>query len=68
MTQRMVANEIDVRDAEAMMIIYALVPSLAVGREHDPYFEFLFPDVHNQMNFLDLNAQETSPVQPDDIE
>jgi len=68
MTQRMVASEIDVRDTEAMMIIYALVPALAVGREQDPYFEYLFPDVHNQMDLPDLDEQETSPAQPDDVE
>ncbi len=68
MTQRMVASEIDVRDTEAMMIIYALVPALAVGREHDPYFEYLFPDVHDQMDLPDIDAQEMSPVQPDDVE
>jgi len=66
MTQRMVASEIDVRDTEAMMIIHALVPALAVGREQDPYFEYLFPDVHDQMGLPDLDAQETSPAQPDD--
>ena len=68
MTQRMVASEIDVRDTEAMIIIYALVPALAVGREHDPYFEYLFPDVHDQMDLPDLDVQETSPAQPDDAE
>jgi len=68
MTQRMVASEIDVRDTEAMMIIYALIPALAVGREQDPYFEYLFPDVHNQMDLPDLDTQETSPAQPDDVE
>ena len=68
MTQRMVASEIGVRDTEAMTIIYALVPSLTVGREHDPYFEYLFPDVHNQMDLPDLDAQETSPARPADVE
>jgi len=68
MTQRMVASDIDVQDTEAMMIIYALVPALAVGREQDPYFEYLFPDVHDQMDLPDLDAQETSPAQPDDVE
>jgi len=61
MTQRMVASEIDVQDTEAMMIIYALVPALAVGREQDPYFEWLFPDVHDKMDLPDLDEQETSP-------
>jgi hypothetical protein len=68
MTQRMVASEIDVLDTEAMMIIYALVPALVVGREQDPYFEYLFPDVHDQMDLPDLEEQETSPAQPDDAE
>jgi len=68
MTQRMVSSEIDVRDTETMMIIYALVPALAVGRGHDPYFEYLFPDVHNQMDLPDLDEQETSPAQPDGVE
>jgi len=64
----MVSSEIDVRDTETMMIIYALVPALAVGRGHDPYFEYLFPDVHNQMDLPDLDEQETSPAQPDGVE
>ena len=50
------------------MIIYALVPALAVGREQDPYFEYLFLDVHDQMDLPDLDVQETSPAQPDDVE
>jgi hypothetical protein len=27
-----------------MLIVYALVPALAVGRDHDPYFEFVLTD------------------------
>jgi hypothetical protein len=38
-TQRMVVSDIDVRETEAMMIIYALTPALAVGREYDPFFD-----------------------------
>lgn len=64
MTQRMVASEIDVRETEAMMIIYALVPALVVGREHDPYFEYLFPDVDEQMELPKISKQEPSPPQP----
>lgn len=64
MTQRMVASEIDIPDTESMMIVYALVPTLAVGRDYDPYFEYLFPDVHDQLELLDLDAHETSPTQP----
>jgi len=68
MTQRMVASEIDVRDSEAMMIIYALLPALAVGQEQDPYFEYLFPDVHNQMDLPDFDNAETLRAQPDTTE
>jgi len=67
MTQRMVASEIGVRDTEAMMIIDALVPALGVGWEQDPYFEYLFPDVHDKMDLPDPDAQETSPGRPDDV-
>jgi hypothetical protein len=63
-TQRMVANDIDVRDADAMLIVYALVPALAVGRDHDPYFEYLFPDVHDQMDLPDPVEAETTPADP----
>jgi hypothetical protein len=49
-TQRMVASDIDVRETEGMMIIYALEPALALGREHDPYFEHLFPDAGDRLD------------------
>ncbi|TKX48504.1 hypothetical protein EXE41_01060 [Halorubrum sp. SD690R] len=52
-TQRMVATDIDVRETEAMMIVYALKPALAVGRDHDPFFEYLFPDVADEMDLPD---------------
>lgn len=61
-TQRMVASDIDVRETEAMMIIYALEPALAVGREHDPFFEYLFPDVHDEMNLPDLDEVAGAPA------
>jgi len=64
MTQRMGASEINVRDTEAMMIIDAVVPALAIGREHYPYFEYLFPDVHDQMDLPNLDVQKKSPAQP----
>ena len=60
----MVASDIDVRDTEAMLIVYALVPALAVGRDHDPYFEYLFPDVPDEMDLPDLAELETTPAQP----
>jgi len=61
-TQRMVASDIDVRETEAMMIIYALKPALAVGREHDPFFEYLFPDVHDEMELPDLDDVADAPT------
>ncbi|MBP2252753.1 hypothetical protein J2754_003099 [Halarchaeum solikamskense] len=64
-TQRMVADDIDVRETEAMMISYALIPALAVGQDHDPYFDYLFPDVHDAMELPDLDERETTPSPPD---
>ena len=61
-TQRMVATNIDVRETEAMMIIYGLTPVLAVGRQHDPFFEHLFPDVHDQMELPDLDDVDDAPT------
>jgi hypothetical protein len=60
-TQRMVASDIDVRDTEAMMIVYALRPVLALGLEHDPYFEYLFPDVHDEFKLPEFNDEDVVP-------
>lgn len=65
-TQRMVASDIDVRETEAMMIVYALKPALAVGREHDPFFEHLFPDVHDKMDLPDLDEIAGVPARSSD--
>lgn len=65
-TQRMVASDINVRDTEAMMIINALKPALAVGRDHDPFFEHLFPDVHNEMDLPNLDENDGAPAHPSD--
>ena len=65
-TQRMVASDIDVRETEAMMIIYALKPALAVGRKHDPFFEHLFPDVHDEMELPDLDDVANAPTDSSD--
>lgn len=64
MTQRMVADNIDVNDTEAMQVINALVPVLAIGRDHDPYFASLFPDVYDAMDLPDLGKRETIPERP----
>lgn len=60
-TQRMLATDIDVRDTEAMMIIYALKPALSLGHEHDPYFAYLFPDVHDQINLSEPGSEDDDP-------
>lgn len=65
-TQRMVASDIDVRETEAMMIIYALKSALAVGREHDPFFEHLFPDVHAEIDLPDLDEIAGAPTHSSD--
>ena len=65
-TQRIVASDIDVRETEAMMIIYALKPALAVGRKHDPFFEYLFPDVHDEMELPDLDDMDDAPTHASD--
>ena len=60
-TQRMIATDIDVRDTEAMMIVYALRPALALGRDHDPYFAYLFPDVHDQIDLPEPDDEDGNP-------
>jgi hypothetical protein len=64
----MVASDIDVRETEAMMIIYALKPALAVGREHDPFFEYLFPDVYDEMDLPDLDTVDNAPTRSSDTD
>ncbi|UPM45006.1 helix-turn-helix domain-containing protein [Halocatena salina] len=64
-TQRMVASDIDVRDTEAMMIIYALEPVLTLGRAQDPYFEYLFPDVDDAMDLPELTDSDLPADLPD---
>lgn len=60
-TYRTVASDIDVRETEAMMIVDALEPALVVGREHDPYFTHLFPDVGDEMDLPAGTALERLP-------
>ena len=49
-----------------MLIINALTPALAVGREHDPFFEYLFPDVHDEMELPDLDDVADAPTHASD--
>jgi len=50
-----------------MMIIYALEPALTVGRTHDPFFEHLFPDVHDQMDLSSLDEVDGAPAESDSL-
>ncbi|MEZ3144506.1 hypothetical protein [Halobaculum sp. MBLA0143] len=61
-TRRSVAADVGVRPTEAMLVIEALAPVLAVGRERDPYFEALFPDVATAMELPDLTDRATVPA------
>lgn len=63
----MVAGGIDVRDTEAMMIIYALEPVLTLGCARDPYFEYLFPDVADAMDLPELTDSDLPADLPDVI-
>lgn len=58
-TQRMVADELDVTPTEGMAIVYALQPALTAGREDDPYFDRLFPEVADEIN---LNVDVSPPA------
>lgn len=62
-TQRMVANDINVHHHEGMMIVYALVPALAIGQQHDPYFDRLFPDIDGEIELPeDIDETEMAIV------
>jgi hypothetical protein len=37
---------------------------LAVGREHDPFFEHLFPDVHDERELPYLDDVDEASIQP----
>jgi hypothetical protein len=67
-TQRSVAAEIQIRDTEMMLLTEALGPVLAVGRDHDPHFEYLFPDVASEMDLPDLTTTATTPPAPSEAE
>lgn len=61
-TQRMLANDIDVPAAEGMTIVHALAPALVVGQRRDPYFEYLFPDVHDEIQIpYDIDDERLAP-------
>lgn len=64
LTQRMVATELDVAPAEGMAIVTALGPALAAGKQHDPYFDRLFPDLHDEIG-VDAAPDTPAAGQPE---
>lgn len=56
-TRRMAADELDVTPAEGMAVVDALRPVLAAGAEYDPFFDHLFPEHADALDFdLDVSA------------
>ncbi len=58
-TQRMTADPLDIPTGEAIRIVLALKPALAVGQEYDPYFDVIFPEIADDIEFsadLDVTA------------
>jgi hypothetical protein len=62
LTQRMAANELDVTAAEGMAIVEALRPVLAAGAEYDPFYDRLFPEHADVLDF-DLDVTRPTPEQ-----
>ncbi|ACV11839.1 transcriptional regulator, TrmB [Halorhabdus utahensis DSM 12940] len=60
-TQRMVAEPLGISTGEAIQIVLALEPVLAAGKQHDPHFKNLFPDVADDIAF-DADIDVTAPL------
>lgn len=58
LTQRQVAEELDVAPAEGMAVVQALRPALAAGQKFDPYFDRLFPDITDE---IDVDIERLQP-------
>lgn len=65
LTQRMAADELDVTPVEAMAVILALRPALAAGREFDPYFDRLFPEIAGDVD-VDVDVRSPGPSRETD--
>ncbi|MGQ3330422.1 winged helix-turn-helix domain-containing protein [Halorubrum sp. FL23] len=50
-TQRMAADPLGIPTGEAISVILALKPALAVGQEYDPYFAVIFPETSDDIGF-----------------
>ena len=61
-TQRMAADPLDVPTGEAIRIVLALEPAIAVGQEYDPYFDVIFPEIAADIEFeTDLDVAAPRP-------
>lgn len=63
-TQRMAADPLAIPTGEAISIILALKPVIAVGREYDPYFGVIFPEIADDIEFetdIDVAAPRPNP-------
>ena len=64
LTQRMAADELDVTAAEGMAMVESLRPVLAAGVERDVFFDRLFPEHADDLEFdLDVSAPESESGQ-----
>lgn len=63
-TKRMAARELDVQPVEGIAIVDALAPVLAAGREFDPYFASLFPEIADEIT-PDVDVAEPAPTPRD---
>ena len=50
-TQRMAADPLGIPTGEAISVILALKPALAVGQEYDPHFDVIFPEISDDVEF-----------------
>jgi len=64
LTQRMAADRLDVTAAEGMAVVSALRPALAAGRTYDGFFDRLFPEYADELDF-DLDVSGPTSGQSD---
>jgi hypothetical protein len=60
-TQRMAADPLDIPTGEAISIILALKPALVAGHEYDPYFDVIFPEIADDIEF-ETDIDVTAPL------
>ena len=60
-TQRMIADPLDIPTGEAISIVLALRPALALGQEYDPYFDVIFPEIAGDIEF-ETNFDVAAPL------